>query len=155
MEFVIVVLILLILSFFFVQYILPFRKEKLDMSDYILYHPKGTYLLEPKNPNPEENPNYAVKLQVLTADRNPNYLDLITTYKNGKSKMVRTNYTVGNIYTYFNDYSNVLYTMNPKNIWYDLHLDNGLFRALTICMINGEEVIKLMDYQIVKRISLQ
>ena len=113
----------------------------------------GLYTLEPKFDNSIQA-NRAITLQIVPQRSiNPDYIDLIVHYANGKSKAVRTNLNVGNIYTYYNDYSNVQYLTDPRKIEYDLDSGTGSFRALTVVTENGQNTIKLMDYQISSRVN--
>lgn len=144
LEFVVVVILILLLLF----YCCSSSENFIIVNDL-----KGIYTLSP-NFSSTINANRAVSLQV-TPQRplNPNYLDLTIYYANGKSNMVRTNLNVKNIWTYYDDIDNVQYLTDPSKIQYDLHTDNGLFRALTVVNENGVDKLKLMDYRISSRIS--
>ncbi len=135
----VVVIILIILLIYY----LAGTAEKFDM----LNNLGGMYVLQPMFSN-DIKANRAVNLRVIPQAGSPNFLTLIVYYANGKNKIVKTNQNVGNIFTYYNDYENVQYRI-PSNIQYDLHTDNGLFRAITD--VNGS--ISLMGYQIVSRVS--
>lgn len=113
----------------------------------------GIYSLQPAF-SPAIQANIATTLQIV-AQRpyNPDYLDFIITYKNGKNKMVRTNFNEGTTWTYYNDYNNVQFLTDPTQIQYDLHANNGLFRALTVVVVNGQQQIKLLNYNITNKIS--
>jgi|GEM_PF-4690453 len=145
MKWLIVILIILILLFLYYH----------NSSEHftIINELTGVYTLSPKFDS-SIIANRAISLSVLPQTTvSPDYLDLTIRYANGKTKMVRTNLNVGNIFTYFNDYSNVQYLTDPSKIQYDLHTDSGLFRALTAVTENGTTTLKLMDYQITSRVS--
>lgn len=127
---------------------------------------KGNYTLKPilSAGMNSRSGNWVTMLRVLPEKaRNPDYLDFIITYANGREKMVRTNANVGNVWTYYNDLQNVQYIGNPRLIQYELYANTGLFRALTVItetvpVPNGEpksaEVSKLqvVPYLITGRI---
>jgi hypothetical protein len=112
----------------------------------------GTYLITPRFKT-AISCNIAVKLRIIP-DRNynPNYLDLIIYYKDGSSFAVRTNTKLGNTYFLYNESSHVLYHV-PKNLQYQINLDDGSFKALTQCQFNGKPVLSLLNYQIVQKIN--
>lgn len=143
-----IIILFIILLFFYIYYCSCSENFMIDS-------PAGIYLLELEDPN-EKNKNqanWAIELHVLAVDRAPSYLDLITKYQNGRTYAVRTNYNVGPIYSYYNDYTNILYTLDPHKIYADLHTDNGQFRVLTSYLENGQQKLKLTNYKIVKKIA--
>lgn len=137
---IIILLILLIIFYLFSQ------REKFVIG----LNLAGVYEVKLNGSISQPIANQCVKLQILPQRaNNPSYLDLIMTYANGKQKSVRTNYNESPIYSYYNDYSNVLYLGNPKYLWYELHINTGVFKAIT--SVDGS--IQLINYQITSRIS--
>ena len=119
----------------------------------ILTDLKGVYTLQPMFDS-KIVANRAVTLQVIPQrPNNPNFLLLTINYANGKSNSVQTNLNVGNIFSYMNDYSNVQYLTNPANLQYDLHVDTGLFRAMTVVMDGKQMKNQLLSYKISSRIA--
>jgi hypothetical protein len=144
----VIIIVLIVLLIFWSSYA---KSENFIMRN----HLKGKYQLIPKfSDNIKANRAISVQINPEVNNLNPNYVDLMVDYANGKSNMVRTNFAEGNIFTYYNDLNNVLYR-EPSNIWYDLHTDTGLFRALTVVVENGMETLKLLPYQIVQTAGLK
>lgn len=141
---IIVVLILLLLIFIY---------RNSSSENFVLVNDlAGTYTLAPKFSS-SIRCNPAKTLQVVPQRSvNPNYLDLIVHYENGRSNMVRTNLNVGNIFSYYDDINNVQYLTDPTQIQYELHTDTGEFKALTVVTTNNGNSLKLMDYQITSRV---
>ena len=143
--------ILLLLALVVILLLLIYHKSCENFE--IVNNLTGIYTLTPEFDN-SIIANRATTLQIVPQRSiNPSYLNLIVHYSNGKSKMAQTNLNVGNIYTYYNDYSNVQYLTDPRKIEYDLDAGTGLFRALTVVTENGQDIIKLMKYKITSRVE--
>ena len=133
---IIIVIILIILIWFYYG---SYKMEK-------MMNLTGVYTLMPMfDSSIQANP--AIKLQINPQRVvNPSYLNLIVTYADGKIHSVKTNQNVGNVYTYYDDYSNVLYLSDPTKIQYDLNIGTNIFKALT--SVNGNS-LQLLTYKVI------
>ena len=83
---------------------------------------------------------------------NPDYLTLIFGYHNGKTESVRTNASVGLLYSYYTSINNVGYLNVPEYLWYSIDIGSGNIQAKTVVTENGQNTLKVMEYFITSRV---
>lgn len=125
----------------------------------------GVYQLAPLFDTTNTDP--VIKMQIIpNKPWSPNYLILIFTYANGRTRVVKTNAgEIRGVYTVYNEFSHWL-IRRPKNLEYQVNLNTGSVHAQTVVFKTESTgstgkgstpkkvpTIEVLQYTITKKIS--
>lgn len=107
----------------------------------------GTYALTPLI---EARGNWATQMKIISQrPANPDYLDLIITYRRGQI-ITRTNSNVGNVWSHYDSYKNVQYLGDPSQLQYQVDFSTGVVLAMTKIVRGNNVYLEAVPYRMTR-----